>query len=102
MMVVIYHSRAILWIGTATAWRNYRWHPDWNAAVGYLLTPFNLGYLGVTIFFVLSGFSIHLRGAQRLARRRPGCPAGTSAVLLAAFGTGLSSIWSGPRVDRLH
>ena len=66
LLVVCYHARAILWIGTASAWKRYGWHPDWNAAAGYLLTPFNLGYLGVVIFFVLSGFSIHLRGARRI------------------------------------
>ncbi len=66
LAVTIYHARAILWIGVANVWREHGIHPDFNAALGYLTTPFSLGYLGVTLFFVISGFSIHLRSARNL------------------------------------
>src|SRR6266480_2861015 len=63
LAVVIYHARAILWTGLGEVWKKHGTHPDLNAALGYLTAPFSYGYLGVTLFFVVSGFSIHFRAA---------------------------------------
>lgn len=41
-------------------------NPD--AWLGYLSAPLSLGSLGVTLFFVLSGYCIHRAGAKKLAK----------------------------------
>lgn len=47
-----------------------------GAWLGYLSAPLSLGSLGVTLFFVLSGYCIHRAGAKRLAKE----PNGTLAL----------------------
>jgi peptidoglycan/LPS O-acetylase OafA/YrhL len=66
-VVVLYHARDLLWVGTSEMFRRYRFQPRLEAWLGYLTGPLSLGWLGVTLFFVLSGYCIHRRGAQRLA-----------------------------------
>ena len=66
-VVVLYHARGLLWVGTSKMFRRYRFQPRLEAWLGYLTTPVSLGWLGVTLFFVLSGYCIHRRGAQSLA-----------------------------------
>jgi len=67
LSVVIYHARNIFWIGLAETWHRHGLRPDFNALLGYLSAPFSYGSLGVTLFFVLSGYCIHRRGAALLA-----------------------------------
>jgi peptidoglycan/LPS O-acetylase OafA/YrhL len=66
-VVVLYHARGLLWMGTSEVFRRYRFEPRLEAWLGYLTAPLSLGWLGVTLFFVLSGYCIHRRGAQSLA-----------------------------------
>ena len=68
LAVVIYHARTIFWIGLAETYHRYGMRPDFNALLGYLSAPFSYGGLGVTLFFVLSGYCIHRRGAGILAK----------------------------------
>ena len=68
LAVVIYHARNIFWIGLAETWHHYGTHPDVSALLGYLSAPFSYGGLGVTLFFVLSGYCIHRRGAGVLSK----------------------------------
>jgi peptidoglycan/LPS O-acetylase OafA/YrhL len=67
LSVVIYHARNIFWVGLAETYRHYGLRPDFSALLGYLSAPFSYGGLGVTLFFVLSGYCIHRRGAGQLA-----------------------------------
>ena len=68
LAVVVYHARNIFWVGLAETWHRFGTHPDFDALLGYLSAPFSYGGLGVTLFFVLSGYCIHRRGAEALAR----------------------------------
>lgn len=67
LCVLFFHARGVFWTGFGHAWHQYGLHPDFNAALGYLSEPFSYGFLGVNLFFVLSGYCIHRRGAQKLA-----------------------------------
>lgn len=67
LMVVLYHARSLLWVGIVDTWRRYGLSADINAWLGYATAPLYFGGLGVTLFFVLSGYCIHRRGAQCLA-----------------------------------
>lgn len=64
--VLMYHARAAMWVGLHETWARYGTHPDLGAALGYMTTPFMFGHLGVQLFFVVSGFSIHMAAARRL------------------------------------
>jgi peptidoglycan/LPS O-acetylase OafA/YrhL len=68
LSVVIYHARNIFWVGLAQTYHRTGFHPNFNSYLGYLSAPFNYGWLGVTLFFVLSGYCIHRRGAQMLVK----------------------------------
>lgn len=85
LAVVIFHARAILWVGMGKVWQQYGAYPDFNAALGYLTAPFSFGYLGVTLFFVISGFSIHLRPARDLANDRGGASLPLKPFFLRRF-----------------
>jgi peptidoglycan/LPS O-acetylase OafA/YrhL len=67
LAVLFYHARAMLWVGLTETYRHFGFQPDFNAWLGYVSVPFSLGNLGVTLFFVLSGYCIHRRGATALA-----------------------------------
>jgi peptidoglycan/LPS O-acetylase OafA/YrhL len=67
LSVVIYHARELLWVGLAATYHRYGLRPDFSALAGYLTAPFSYGGQGVTLFFVLSGYCIHRRGAAKLA-----------------------------------
>lgn len=67
LLVLFYHARGMFWVGFSRTWQQYRFHPDFNALLGYLSVPLSYGSLGVTLFFVLSGYCIHRRGAGQLA-----------------------------------
>ena len=67
LAVLFYHSRAVLWIGTSETFQKHGLSFNLNVLISYLTLPFNFGGLGVVLFFVLSGYCIHRRGAQQLA-----------------------------------
>lgn len=67
LIVVLYHARGSWWIGASETYRQYGLSFSVNAWLGYISVPLSLGNLGVTLFFVLSGYCIHRRGAHLLA-----------------------------------
>lgn len=72
LMVVVYHARSSLWVGLRSTYDQYGVSLNINALMGYLSIPFSFGGLGVTLFFVLSGYCIHRRGARQIAAGRVG------------------------------
>jgi len=71
LAVLVYHARSSFWVGIGATYREHGLTPNLNAWIGYLTAPFNFGGLGVTLFFVLSGYCIHRRGARNLATKEP-------------------------------
>ncbi|MEI7459121.1 MAG: acyltransferase [Pirellula sp.] len=71
LAVLVYHSRSSFWVGINATYREHGLAPNLNAWIGYLTAPFSFGGLGVTLFFVLSGYCIHRRGARNLATKEP-------------------------------
>lgn len=69
--VLVFHARSYLWIGASATYREHGLEPNLNAWIGYLTVPFSFGGLGVILFFVLSGYCIHRRGARNLASSNP-------------------------------
>ncbi len=67
LTIVFYHARSMLWIGLDQTWKRYGLSADINAWLGYATAPLYFGGLAVELFFVLSGYCIHRRGAQNLA-----------------------------------
>jgi peptidoglycan/LPS O-acetylase OafA/YrhL len=68
LIVVIYHARAMLWIGLSETWRQYGLSLDIINWLGYATAPFSLGGLAVALFFVLSGYCIHRKNALTLSQ----------------------------------
>ena len=67
LAVVVYHARAEFWVGLRETYRVFGWHslrPDIWLSYGSIV--FSLGWLGVPIFFVLSGYCIHRSFATKL------------------------------------
>jgi peptidoglycan/LPS O-acetylase OafA/YrhL len=74
--VVVGHARWLLWAGHA-AWVTQA-HTFWENLLAYGSAAFRYGHEAVMIFFVLSGFFIHLRAAGPLrAGSPPAVTAGT-------------------------
>lgn len=67
--VLIGHSRWLLWAGHA-AWVSQP-HPQWESLLAYGSGAFIFGREAVMVFFVLSGFFIHLRAAADLRNETP-------------------------------
>ncbi len=61
--VLLGHARWLLWAGQAE-WSRYP-HSAWEWALAYVSATLRYGYEAVMVFFVLSGFFIHLRAAQQ-------------------------------------
>ena len=65
--VMVGHARWLLWEGYSTG---YLKHPDTYSIFGkvlvYFFSAFRYGHQAVMFFFVLSGFVIHLRYAQKI------------------------------------
>jgi peptidoglycan/LPS O-acetylase OafA/YrhL len=68
LVIVLYHARPMFWVGIGSIWSTYgvSFHP--NALLGYLSMPLSFGGLAVDVFFVLSGYCIHRKGASLLAK----------------------------------
>ena len=67
LAVLGYHARSTFWVGTKQTFQEYGLSFNLNSWFGYLTLPFSLGGLGVILFFVLSGYCIHRRGARHIA-----------------------------------
>jgi peptidoglycan/LPS O-acetylase OafA/YrhL len=69
LMVVLYHARAEFWQGGQATFAQFglsSFRPDvW---LSYASTVFSLGWIGVPIFFVLSGYCIHKKFAENLEK----------------------------------
>lgn len=59
LAVVLFHSMIVLWVGL-TAFHGSGSHGNFDRLAAYLSWPAHYGYVGVMLFFVLSGFVIHL------------------------------------------
>jgi peptidoglycan/LPS O-acetylase OafA/YrhL len=69
--VLLGHARWLLWAGHAK-WMEHP-HSGWESLLAYASASLRYGHEAVMIFFVLSGFFIHLRAAQ-LPRQTPDAP----------------------------
>lgn len=85
LALLVYHSRSSFWVGINATYREHGLAPNLNAWIGYLTAPFSFGGLGVTLFFVLSGFCIHRRGARNLASSNPPHDSKTIALYIGGF-----------------
>ena len=68
LIILLYHARVILWVGLSQTWQENQFNrinPD--ILLSYLSAPLKLGGLAVMLFFALSGYCIHRRGAKLLA-----------------------------------
>jgi peptidoglycan/LPS O-acetylase OafA/YrhL len=68
LLVVIYHARVTFFVGLQELYQRHGFltlNP--NTWIGYLTFPIKFAYIAVPIFFVLSGYCIHRKGAQQLA-----------------------------------
>ena len=68
LSVLLFHARGMFWVGFVQTYRQNGLGLNFNAWLGYLSEPFSYGFLGVNLFFVLSGYCIHRRGALMLAK----------------------------------
>lgn len=68
LLVVIYHARVTFFVGLQELYQRHGFltlNP--NTWIGYLTFPIKFAYIAVPIFFVLSGYCIHRKGARQLA-----------------------------------
>lgn len=67
IIIVFYHARIMLWTGLRQTWNNYglTLHP--NAWLSYATLPISIGGFAVSLFFIISGYCIHRKGAKNLA-----------------------------------
>ena len=70
LIIVLFHARPLFWIGIGETWQQYKFNVDLNAWLGYATAPLYFGGLAVELFFVISGYCIHRRGARELARNK--------------------------------
>jgi peptidoglycan/LPS O-acetylase OafA/YrhL len=68
LCVVVYHARSTLWTGVGNLFSTYGLSANPQVWIGYATYPLSYGWLGVTLFFVLSGYCIHRRGAAVLRK----------------------------------
>lgn len=68
LYVVAGHARWLLWQGHA-GWVASAPHVWWEDVLAYASAGLRFGHEAVMVFFVLSGFFIHLRGARQLAEK---------------------------------
>src|SRR6266516_1400991 len=70
LVVAAYHTRETTWVGIREFWNLHGLHAEPQAILGYVTFPLIWGFIGVPIFFVLSGYCIHR--SQAFARVRSG------------------------------
>ena len=71
MSVLVLHAREVEWTGVHELWIHRGLAVGLDGWLGYLSTPFRFGHVGVMLFFVISGFSIHRpHAASAYAARR--------------------------------
>ena len=63
LAIVIFHARPMLWVGVREIWNTYGISLNPNAILGYLTIPLSFGGFAVDLFLVLSGYSLHRKGA---------------------------------------
>ena len=68
LSVAFFHARDVSWIGISQLWHLNRFTLSPIVLLGYATAPFKFGFLGVPLFFVLSGYCIHRPNAKRLAQ----------------------------------
>jgi peptidoglycan/LPS O-acetylase OafA/YrhL len=68
LAVAYMHCRETIWIGVAAHWSAHKFDLSLASIVSYSTIPFAFGSIGVPILFVVSGYVIHRRAAQKLAR----------------------------------
>jgi peptidoglycan/LPS O-acetylase OafA/YrhL len=65
LMVMIFHGRPVLWVGGSEYFGGtFSWFNP-NTWLAVFLLPSRMGYAGVQLFFVLSGYCIHRAAASR-------------------------------------
>jgi len=67
LTVVFYHARGLMWVGMAESIKTFGISANPSVILGYLTFPLKYGYLGVQLFFVMSGFCIHRNHSKSLA-----------------------------------
>ena len=118
LAVLLFHARSQLWTGISGSWHAHGLHGGWQVWLGYSTAPIHFGWLGVPLFFVLSGYYTHLKYAEMLAKDphgRPGVrlyywrrfvriyPPYAAALLFTAGLYGLSvRLWPGHPVEGDH
>ncbi|MEH1827712.1 MAG: acyltransferase [Nostoc sp.] len=66
LTVVFYHARPMFWVGLGEIWKQYGLSININAWLCYATAPLYFGGLAVILFFIISGYCIHRRGAEQL------------------------------------
>lgn len=69
--VVLYHARAEFWVGLKQTWLEHGLGGAPDVWLAYALSAFSFGWIGVPVFFVLSGYCIHRSPASRLKSGDP-------------------------------
>ena len=67
-VVMVGHARWLLWEGWGNSAAHRASHGPFGRLLMYVLVPFRFGHEMVVLFFVLSGFVIHLRYARGYVR----------------------------------
>ncbi|HEX9046998.1 MAG TPA: acyltransferase, partial [Verrucomicrobiae bacterium] len=61
--VIMVHTLGVFWGDASLGWKT--WHADFSVPFSHLLVlPFSFGWAGVSMFFVVSGFCIHMSYVQ--------------------------------------
>jgi len=67
LLVCLFHVRQMVWVGLPATWRAHGLALQPDVLLAYALAPVSFGSIGVSIFFVISGYVIHDRAARGLA-----------------------------------
>jgi peptidoglycan/LPS O-acetylase OafA/YrhL len=70
LLVCALHAREITWIGLRHYTQELSNHNPFDIALAFLCAPVVWGSIGVTVFFVLSGYVIHAGTAAQLVKDR--------------------------------